>query len=283
MSAATHAASRNVPWVLLRISNQLFGVPATHVREMAELGAVTRIPQSPPHVLGLITLRGQIVPAIDLRRRLGMLPAAEETATFLRELAEHEAAHVALYKRLSAAGEGGGGIADGHGGGCPTTDWLESQKEQWLGRAAQIVKLEPAHYNLHATIDGMMESRAGAAGISAVRDRELAELQRASAGVRERVSKAHPQISVVLDWRERLLAVTVDEVESIERLKGDCLEELPVTSSDLSSELTRQAGKRTRDDALVLILELARLFEGSSADPRPAELAPVEVAALPAG
>ena len=60
-----------VPWVLVRVRDQLFGVPATQVREMSEMPPVTSVPNAPEHVLGLVRLRGAITPTIDLRRRLG--------------------------------------------------------------------------------------------------------------------------------------------------------------------------------------------------------------------
>lgn len=48
----------------------LFGVEVAHVQEVLRYQEMTRVPLAPPEVRGLINLRGQIVPAIDLRRRL---------------------------------------------------------------------------------------------------------------------------------------------------------------------------------------------------------------------
>ena len=54
-------SDRGVPWVLLRVCNQMFGVRATEVREMAEMPQATRLPNVPDYVLGLITLSGQVL------------------------------------------------------------------------------------------------------------------------------------------------------------------------------------------------------------------------------
>ena len=48
-----------------------FGVPVDNVQEVICRQEMTRIPLAPDCILGLINLRGQIVTAIDLRRRLG--------------------------------------------------------------------------------------------------------------------------------------------------------------------------------------------------------------------
>ncbi len=49
-----------------------FGVDVLQVQEIIRYQEMTRIPLAPPVVRGLINLRGQIVAAIDLRRRLGL-------------------------------------------------------------------------------------------------------------------------------------------------------------------------------------------------------------------
>ena len=54
----------------------LFGIAAEQVQEVLRPLPITPLPLAPPDVAGLINLRGQIVPALDLRRRLGM--AADE-------------------------------------------------------------------------------------------------------------------------------------------------------------------------------------------------------------
>ena len=50
----------------------LFGVPVPQVQEVIRFQPMTSIPLAPDAVEGLINLRGQIVVAIDLRRRLGL-------------------------------------------------------------------------------------------------------------------------------------------------------------------------------------------------------------------
>jgi purine-binding chemotaxis protein CheW len=55
-----------------------FGVDILRVREIRGWTPVTRIPKVPPHVLGVLNLRGSIVPIMDLRVRFS-LPEAEFT------------------------------------------------------------------------------------------------------------------------------------------------------------------------------------------------------------
>ena len=54
------------------LEDQFFGVPVQQVQEVIRYQAMTRVPLVPEVIRGLINLRGQIVMALDLRRRLGM-------------------------------------------------------------------------------------------------------------------------------------------------------------------------------------------------------------------
>lgn len=52
-----------------------FGVPVDHIQEVVRHQDMSCVPLAPNEVSGLINLRGQIVTAIDLRRRLHLPPA----------------------------------------------------------------------------------------------------------------------------------------------------------------------------------------------------------------
>ena len=53
------------------LNGHFFGTPVPQVQEVIQYQVMTRVPLAPRVVSGMINLRGQIVSAIDLRRRLG--------------------------------------------------------------------------------------------------------------------------------------------------------------------------------------------------------------------
>lgn len=55
-----------------RLGDELFAVDILRVQEIRGWSEVTRIPRSPEHVLGVLNLRGSIVPIVDLRLRFGL-------------------------------------------------------------------------------------------------------------------------------------------------------------------------------------------------------------------
>ncbi len=62
-------------YVTLTVAGQLCGVPVSAVRDVLRQQPISPVPLAPPDIAGNLNLRGRIVTAIDLRRRL-QLPAA---------------------------------------------------------------------------------------------------------------------------------------------------------------------------------------------------------------
>ncbi len=60
------------------VADLFFGVDVLRVQEVLRFQQMTRVPQAPEVIEGLINLRGQIVTAIDMRRRLRLPPRAGE-------------------------------------------------------------------------------------------------------------------------------------------------------------------------------------------------------------
>jgi chemotaxis signal transduction protein len=62
-------------FVTFWLREEEFAVSILHCREILRPGAITRIPEAPAQVRGVVNLRGRIVPAVDVRVCLGIEPA----------------------------------------------------------------------------------------------------------------------------------------------------------------------------------------------------------------
>jgi purine-binding chemotaxis protein CheW len=62
--------------VTFGIGDEQFSVPILNVREIIRLTDITRVPNSPGFIEGVINLRGKVIPIIDMRTRFG-LPSVE--------------------------------------------------------------------------------------------------------------------------------------------------------------------------------------------------------------
>ena len=58
--------------VSFRLGQEEYGVEITKVQEIILMGEITRVPQTPEYIKGLINLRSTVIPIVDLRLRFGL-------------------------------------------------------------------------------------------------------------------------------------------------------------------------------------------------------------------
>ena len=94
-----HAASLRQSWLVLRSGTRWLAIPADSVREVVLKNFITRVPHAPPQMLGVILIRGRLVPVLSLEGllRCGAADVAAPTLPRLVVLAgkHSEAAIVA--------------------------------------------------------------------------------------------------------------------------------------------------------------------------------------------
>ncbi|MDZ3836859.1 MAG: chemotaxis protein CheW [Rhodospirillales bacterium] len=71
------------------VDRQLFGLPLASVSDVLDARPLTPVPLAPPEVAGSLNLRGRIITAIDVRRRLG-LPAMTPGSEHMSIVTESE-------------------------------------------------------------------------------------------------------------------------------------------------------------------------------------------------
>ena len=67
--------------VILGCGDDLLAAPVARVQEILDICPISRLPHAPPHLLGLIDVRGESVAVADLRRLVGREPLADSPAT----------------------------------------------------------------------------------------------------------------------------------------------------------------------------------------------------------
>jgi purine-binding chemotaxis protein CheW len=70
MTRATPEAEQFIQMISFSIGSERFGVEILVVQEIIMMSNITEIPNSPDFVEGVINLRGNIIPVLDLRKRL---------------------------------------------------------------------------------------------------------------------------------------------------------------------------------------------------------------------
>ena len=81
-------ATGSQDYVTVSLDGQMVGIPVLAVHDVLNAQKITMIPRAPDWVAGVLNLRGKIVTAIDMRRRLG-LPPLEEGKSSMSVVVEH--------------------------------------------------------------------------------------------------------------------------------------------------------------------------------------------------
>ncbi|MBL7857087.1 MAG: purine-binding chemotaxis protein CheW [Cyclobacteriaceae bacterium] len=66
-------------YLTFALGDEKFAINVDHVQEVVEFDQLTKVPNAPSYMLGIINLRGQVLPLLDTKLKLG-LPASERTS-----------------------------------------------------------------------------------------------------------------------------------------------------------------------------------------------------------
>jgi purine-binding chemotaxis protein CheW len=77
-ATVTETKQRAGMYLTFGLADEEYGVEILKVREIIGMMDITAVPKAPPHVQGVVNLRGKVVPVIDLRTRFSM-PTVEST------------------------------------------------------------------------------------------------------------------------------------------------------------------------------------------------------------
>jgi len=83
MSGATQGAGAVHQYLSFFLGGEEYGADILSVQEIKGWDTITRVPYSPDYILGVINLRGSIVPVVDLRVRFALANAAFDAATVI--------------------------------------------------------------------------------------------------------------------------------------------------------------------------------------------------------
>ena len=79
MASLEHeVVDEEVKMLTFSLDNVFYGVNVNQVREVKNFEGATPVPCAPPYVKGVTNLRGEVVPVIDLRKRIGLNPRNDD-------------------------------------------------------------------------------------------------------------------------------------------------------------------------------------------------------------
>jgi purine-binding chemotaxis protein CheW len=153
--------STDMPWVIFHLLDEQFAVSANHVREMVAMPKVVPVPQTPDYIRGVINLRDQVIPVMDLRLRMGMTSLVDETEDLIQLLDQREQDHKNWIAELESSVREQREFklaTDPHK--CAFGKWYDNFKTENRILAGCLRKFDAPHQKIHAiavNVKGMEE------------------------------------------------------------------------------------------------------------------------------
>ena len=80
-------------YIVIRIGEEQFGIDIKYIDNIVRLPQITRVPKVPAHFLGVINLRGEVIPVMSLRIKMGLEAdtPTKNTRIIIVKMAQYEA------------------------------------------------------------------------------------------------------------------------------------------------------------------------------------------------
>lgn len=72
--------TETLQYMTFKLGDELFAINVAQVREVLEVSQITKVPTAPAYMRGVVNVRGQAIPVVDLRARFG-LPSVPDSVT----------------------------------------------------------------------------------------------------------------------------------------------------------------------------------------------------------
>ena len=86
------SVTENAQFIVIKIGQEQFGIDIQHIDNIVRMQNITRVPKVPDYFKGVINLRGEIIPVMSLRLKMGMEPDVITKATriIIIKIEQHE-------------------------------------------------------------------------------------------------------------------------------------------------------------------------------------------------
>ena len=260
-------------YVIFESGNQSFAMPVRWVREMVPMPQVTKMPKLPPHVRGVINLRGQVMPLVDLRVRLGMISCHEESQILIDMFEAREEEHRQWLAELenSVKEKRKFNLAtDPHE--CAFGKWYYAYDEhtstnRCMNLDSMLRKFEDPHERIHAVAEHVLalaqeeDFTRAQSFIEHARATALAEMIEVFAEAKSFVVEQRRELAMVLGEKGARVALSVDLVEAVEMVAPDQTQEVSHIGLVAKDPIISGVGRRAKEDNLVLMLDVAEFFD----------------------
>ena len=254
-------------WVTFHLDNQLYAFSIETVREMVLLPELSAVPHTPPHILGVVSLRDSTIAVLDLRVRLGMASLEQQRHDLIENLKKRKQDHVDWLTALRTAVREGTPFTkatDPHK--CAFGVWYDGYKTDDLALAALLKKFDEPHNAIHGVAGHVLalekEQKHDEAEklMSRVEGRELKQMVDLFDMVITLLAKDEKRITVIVELPDGVCGMTVDSVESVITLRPEEINPSPeMSTASKGKDVILGVAKPKGWEKMILLLDPSRL------------------------
>jgi len=248
------------------LEQSVYAIPVHNVEESVQSQGITRVPRMPAHVLGVMNLRGRILPVYDSRIRLGMISERQERKELIDSLKLRREEHIKWLDTLKQEVEEGRKISVQRNPSlCNFGKWYEPYMKKLNTHSSgsnqidnvivnTLKAFDQPHRAIHGLADRAQElMNAGNKdrARTLIRDEGRSVLNRMITlfkNVEEAITEQEKRtVIVVIKDKERHFGLTVDALDSTMEIDD-------VQETDMDNELI--ASIALKDDRIIKLLDL---------------------------
>lgn len=246
-------------WVLFELNKQQYGIRTEHVREMVTMKDLSKLPDAPAYLRGVINLRGIVIPVVDLRKRLGFTSALDEMEALVQLLLDREKDHINWLTELRKTVEENYEFklaTDPHK--CAFGKWYDSYTTSNHLLAMQLRKFDEPHKRIHGIAVKVKELEKQGKTSEAIEmiehawNHDLSAMRELFAETIAILRTANREIIIIGEHDNTRIGYVVDSVSEVIDLPANCIEPPPKVHNGHSNRYIQGLGK-TGEDVKILL------------------------------
>ncbi|MBQ2823474.1 MAG: chemotaxis protein CheW [Oscillospiraceae bacterium] len=221
----------NLPWLIFSLCNHVYAIHSKYVTSiMVPPDRITPVPEAPDIYRGIVEIRGEVYPVLDMRRLFNYIPLEKECAEFVEMMNEREKDHIEWAEELKrCVKENRDFTLTTNPHACKFGLWYDEYKKNALNANFSLHKIEKPHEDLHRTADLIAEARKLPDSVekhrkidellNLVTEEYVPEVMAIIDESKRRYSSFYRETMVLLSTGESNLAIVVDKVLAVDEVQ----------------------------------------------------------------
>lgn len=249
-------------YLIIYLADEMYGLPVSTIKEIVMKPEVIRVPGTERAYSGVIKLRNETFPLIDLRKLLGLKSIREEDQELIRLLKEREKEHVNWVNELLLSVRERRDFTlttDPHA--CAFGKWYDNFKSDDINLSLYLSQFDIPHQRIHRVAheveDAVKAENFDLAEeiIDNTKNKELKLMIELFKNVDKEIKASHRELAIVTFIEDDAIAVTADKVHEIVTIMDD---KIDLANSSSKNSYIKGVGRS--DEYSVVILDIKKLF-----------------------